>query len=99
MNIKIVASVPVSLVKQKTSMMLSVMLALALAFLLFGISYILFSDEAQEGPTKSIPNIEPLSDQIFWVILWIGMAALVAVFSVGVFLFVSRLRVKKQNLI
>lgn len=89
-----------SLQLKKKKLITATLLALGLASLLFGVTYSLFPEHLPQPPTnKGLPVPEQFSDQIFWVIQWIGMAALVAVFSVGVFLFVSRLRVKKQNLI
>lgn len=72
------------------------MLALAIAFLLFGISYILFPSQVSQQPNKSIPNIEPISDQIFWVIQWISLAAITAIAAVGTILFASRIRTRKK---
>jgi len=50
----------------------AVLLILASAFLLFGISYILFPEQIPQQPTlsKQIPKPEQLSDQIFWAIQW-----------------------------
>lgn len=82
------------MVKQKTKIAATI-LALASAFLLVGISYLLFPDATPQEPTKSIPNIEPLSDQIFWVIQWIGLAALLAITAVGAVFLTNRIRNKK----
>jgi hypothetical protein len=79
-------------------MVASVMLALASAFLLFGISNILLLGQGSQQPTKSVPNIEPLSDQIFWVIQWIGLAAIITVTIVGAIIFVTRIRTKKHQI-
>jgi cytochrome oxidase assembly protein ShyY1 len=73
------------------------LLALASAFLLVGISYILFPDQIPQQPpiSKSIPNVEPLSDQIFWAIQWIGLAAFIAITAVGAIFLASRIKSKK----
>jgi len=40
--------------------------------------------------------MEPLSDQIVWVVQWIGLAALIAITVVGTMLIVSQIRSKKN---
>lgn len=72
----------------------SVLLALASAFLLAVISYVLFP--VQPSNSKPLPVMEPLSDQIVWVVQWIGLAALIAITVVGTMLIVSQIRSKKN---
>ena len=82
------------LVGRKMMMTTSVLLALASAFLLAVISYVLFP--VQPSNSKPLPVMEPLSDQIVWVVQWIGLAALIAITVVGTMLIVSQIRSKKN---
>jgi hypothetical protein len=80
---------------QKTKVATSIILAVLLAFLLFGFSYVLFPDR---NPTP-IPGPSPgtsLLDQIFWAILWIGLAAISAIVVVGVILLANRIRHRER---
>lgn len=80
-------------------MAIAVTLAILSALLLAGISYILFPD--QTPGQMPIPKPAPsILDQIFGAILWIGLAALIAITIVGAILLTSRVRNKeteKQN--
>jgi len=79
--------------KQKTKMAKFVILAILSAFLLLGISYILFPDQtSQQPPTPMpIPEPEPLLDQMLWTIQWIGLAALITITIVGAVLLTNRI--------
>jgi ABC-type uncharacterized transport system permease subunit len=84
-----------SLIGQKTAMVAAVLLAVALALLLLGMSYVLFPEQPSEPPVGvPIPKPEPLIDQLFWAIQWIGLAAFLALAAVGVMLFITRTRSK-----
>ena len=86
-----------TLIGQKMKMAAAAVLAVALAFLLVGMSYILFPEQtSQEPPTPiPIPKPEPLLDQILWAIQWIGLAAFIAITVVGAVLLMNRIRGKK----
>ena len=88
-----------SLIGQKTAMVAAALLAVALALLLVGISYVLFpAQSSQEPPLGTpIPKPESLMDQVFWAVQWIGLAALIALCAVGVLLLVIRVRGKKTS--
>lgn len=82
-------------------MVLAVLLAVALASLLVGMSYLLFPEQSSQEPPigTPIPKPEPLINQVFWTIQWIGLAAIIALAIVGVMLLVVRTRNKKTSLI
>jgi hypothetical protein len=78
-------------------MAMAVIVALSSAFLLIGISYILFPDQtSQQRPTPMpISKPIPLLNQILWTIQWIGLAAIIAITIVGAMLLINRVRNKK----
>jgi len=78
---------------QKTKMAKVVILAILLAFLLVGISYLLFPDQTSQQPPTPMPisKPEPLLDQILWTIQWLGLAALITITIVGVVLLTNRI--------
>ena len=82
---------------QKTKMAAAVILAILLAFLLVGISYIFFANPTSQQPdsNKVIPIREPLIDQLLWAIQWIGLAALTSIAVVGTVLFINRIMSNK----
>ena len=88
-----------SLIGQKTAMAAAVLLAVALALLLIGTSYLLFPEQPSPEPPVGvpIPKPEPLIDQLFWAIQWIGLAAFLALAAVGAMLFITR-TIKQKNL-
>jgi hypothetical protein len=80
-------------------MVAAALLAVALALLLLGMSYVLFpAQSSQEPPLGTpIPKPEPLIDQVFWAIQWIGLATFIALCAVGVMLLVVHTRSKKAS--
>lgn len=68
----------------------AVILAIMLSFLLVGISSIFFSDT--KSPTKVIPDQEPLLNKMLWAIQWIGLAAFIAITTVGLVIFANRMK-------
>ncbi|MEM2081496.1 MAG: hypothetical protein QW744_04405 [Candidatus Bathyarchaeia archaeon] len=84
------------MIGQKMTMAAAAVLAVALAFLLVGMSYILFPEQtSQEQTPMPIPKPQPLLDQILWAIQWIGLAAFIAITVVGAVLLMNRIRSKK----
>jgi len=78
--------------KPKTKLAVAATLGIFLAFLLLGISYVAFPNEVFQGyHTFGFVGLSVL-DEVFWAILWLGLAAFVALVAVGVLLVVSRLR-------
>jgi ABC-type Fe3+ transport system permease subunit len=88
-----------SLLGQKTAMLAAALLAVTLALLLLGISYVLFpAQSSQEPPLGTpIPKPEPLICQVFWAVQWIGLAVFIALCAVGVMLLVLRTKRKKTS--
>lgn len=81
-----------TLIGQKMKMAAAAVLAVALAFLLVGISYILFPEQTSQQPTPMpTPKPEPLAEQIVWAIGWIGLAACIASAIVGAGLLLNRM--------
>lgn len=81
-------------------MVAAVILAILLAFLLAGTSYIIFPDQTSQQIPIPMPVPKPgpsLLDQIFWAILWIGLAAFIAIAIVGALLLISRIKRKKTD--
>lgn len=73
-------------------MALAVVAAVLLGLLLAGISYILVPDQ------KPLPMPVPsILNQIFGAVLWIALAALIAITIVGAMLLVNRVRNKKTE--
>ncbi len=67
-------------------------LAVTLAFLLVGISYILFPEQTSQQPTPMpTSKPEPLAEQIVWAIGWIGLAACITSAIVGAMLLLNRM--------
>lgn len=88
-----------TVIEQKTKMATTVVLAILSAFLLVGISYILFPDQISQQPPTPMPTSkpEPLLNQVLWAIQWVGLAAIVAITIVGAILLISRVRNKKTE--
>ena len=75
---------------------IAVILAILSALLIAGLSYVLFPDQTPDQ--MPIPKPAPsILDQIFGVVLWIGLAALVAIVIVGAILLVNQVRSKKTD--
>lgn len=85
------------MVEQKKKNVAAALLAVASAFLLLGISYILFLDQTPQQPSISKSPLQPetLLDQIFWAIQWIGLAAVIAITAVGAILIITQIKRKK----
>jgi amino acid transporter len=83
-----------NLTGQKTMVATAVVLAVVLAFLMVGISYVLFPEPASEGPPIPMPTSKPetIAEQIFGALPWIGLAACTASIVVGLMLLISRIR-------
>jgi hypothetical protein len=77
---------------QKAKLLTAIILAPALAISLLEISYLLIPEQVP------IPLPEPsMFNQLFGAILWIGIAALIAVAVVGSTLAISRVRRKEDK--
>ncbi|MDI9578596.1 MAG: hypothetical protein QM398_10745 [Thermoproteota archaeon] len=75
-------------------MVLTVIVGVLSAFLLLGLSYIIFPETPVQQPPGPQPTSspEPLLSQILWAIQWIGLAAIISISVVGAYLIVNRLR-------
>ncbi len=80
-----------TLIVEKTKILTSIVLAIVLAFLLFGLSSVLFP--SPEPTPMPGPEVSIL-DQIFSAVSWVGLAVICAVAIVGAILFASPLRDK-----
>lgn len=80
-------------------MVVTVIVGILSAFLLLGLSYIIFPDTPIQQPPGPQPtsNPEPLLNQILWAIQWIGLAAIISVSIVGAFLLINRIIKKKTD--
>ena len=78
----------------KVRMIISVAAAIALGFLLVGISYVIFPDQPAQMPTPK-PAPDPLGE-LLSAILWIGLAAFLSLIIVGTVFLVNR--IKNKNL-
>ncbi len=89
-----------SLIGRKMTMVAAALFAVALAFLLVGMSYLLFPYQPSQEPPIGIPipKPEPVIDQVFWAIQWIGLAAFIAIIVVGAMLLIIRIRSKKTSM-
>ena len=85
--------------KQKTKMIMAVILAILLAFLPLGVGYILFPDQTAQQPPVPVPTSKPesLLDGVLWAIQWIGLAAIIAITIVGAVLISNRIKGKKLD--
>lgn len=82
------------MIGQKTQMVIAVITAVLLVILLAGISYFLVPDPSNQTPLPMpVPSI---LNQIFVAILWIGVAALIAITTVAVVLLINRRITKKK---
>jgi amino acid transporter len=82
---------------QKTIAAAAVVLAVVLAFLMVGVSYVLFPDIPSEEPPIPMPTSKPetLTEQIFSALPWIGLAACTASIAVGTMLLISKIRTRR----
>ena len=82
---------------QKTIAAAAIVLAVVLAFLMVGISYVLFPDVTSEEPPVPMPTSKPetLAEQILGALPWIGLAACTASIAVGAMLLVGKIRAKR----
>jgi heme/copper-type cytochrome/quinol oxidase subunit 4 len=84
------------MIGQKTQMVTAVITAILLAILLAGLSYFLVPEPSNQAPLPMpVPSV---LNQIFVAILWIGLAALIAITTVAVVLLINRRITKKNNL-
>ena len=84
------------MIGQKGKMTIAVIAAISLGLLLVGITYILFPNQTSEQTPipKPIPS---MSNQIFSAVLWISLAASIAITVVGAVVMVNRIRSKKTR--
>jgi hypothetical protein len=82
---------------QKTIAAAAIVLAVVLAFLMVGVSYVLFPDPSSEGPPIPMPTSKPetIADQVFVALPWIGLAACTASIVVGAMLLISKLKTRR----
>ncbi len=85
--------------KLEAKMVIMVIVATLSAFLLLGLSYIIFPDKPIEQPPIPQPTSSPesLLSQILWALQWIGVAAIVSASFVGAFLLINRIIKKKTD--
>jgi TRAP-type C4-dicarboxylate transport system permease small subunit len=85
-----------SVIGQKAKMAIAVILAILLTLLLAQISYMLFPN--QPSDQMPIPRPAPsMIDQIVETMLWIGLAAFIAIAIVGAVLLTNRIRNKEAK--
>lgn len=84
--------------KQKVKMFSGIVFGALLGVLLLSLSYVLFPDTTSQQPTP-VPTskAEPWAGQILWTIQWIGLAALITIIIVCIFLLVKRVIIKKNE--
>ena len=84
---------------QKTIAAAAIVLAVVLAFLMVGISYVLFPDVTSEEPPVPMPTSKPetLAEQILGALPWIGLAACAASIVVGAMLLISKIRTRHTS--
>jgi ABC-type sugar transport system permease subunit len=79
---------------QKTKMGLAAIAALLLSLLLVGLSYLLVHSKSNQTPLPMpVPSI---LNQIFVAILWIGLAAALAIIIVATVFLINRIKSKKS---
>jgi len=80
--------------KLETKMVLTVIVGVLSAFLLLGLSYIIFPETPVQQPPgpQPISSPQPLLNQILWAFQWIGLAAIISVSVVGAFLLINHIR-------
>jgi hypothetical protein len=93
---------PASLLKvigHKTKIAVAIILAITTPFLLLEITCTLAPDQAlqQMPPPQPNPKPESLLSQIIWIAQWIGLAAVIAIASVGLFLLITHKRKNKKQ--
>lgn len=80
---------------QKTKMALAAIAALLLSFLLVGVSYLLVPSKSSQTPLPMpVPSIV---NQVFIAILWIGLAAALAIIIVASVFLINRAKSKKSD--
>jgi amino acid transporter len=86
--------------KQKTKMTIIIILAILSAFLMLGISYVLFPDQNLQQPPPPLPTSKPesLLNEVLWTIQWIGLAAIIAITIVGAILLVGQVKTQKKQM-
>jgi hypothetical protein len=85
--------------KPETKMVITVVVGVLSAFLLLGLSYIIFPDTPIQQPPGPQPTSspEPLLGQILWAIQLIGLAAIISVSVFGAFLLVNHVRKERTG--
>jgi len=75
-------------------MVITIVVGVLSAFLLLGLSYIIFPDTPIQQPPGPQPTSRPesLLSQILWAIQLIGLAAIISVSVVGAFLLINHIR-------
>jgi ABC-type antimicrobial peptide transport system permease subunit len=79
---------------QKARMVLAAIGALLLSLLLVGISYLLAPNKSSQTPLP-IP-IPSIINQIFAAILWIALAAVLAIIIIAIAFMINRIKRKKS---
>lgn len=79
---------------EKTKILISIILAIVVAFLAFGLTVVLFP--GQEPTSIPRPEVSVL-DQILSALSWIGLAVVCAIAIVGAILLTSKVRRKEEG--
>ncbi len=78
------------MIGQKARLLIAAVSAILIAFLLVGITYLVFPEQTDQMP---IPVPEPsMSAQVFGAIFWIAITTIVAFTVVGTILIIGKIR-------
>ncbi len=88
------------MIVSKKGIIAAILLGILLPLLLFGSTLILFPDQVPVGTPIPKPGTRALPSEmnpIFSAIIWMGLAAVVSVFVVGIILMINRARLQLKN--
>lgn len=88
------------MIVSKKGIIAAILLGILLPLLLFGSTLILFSNQIPIGTPIPKPGTRALPSEvnpIYSAIIWIGLAAVISIFVVGIILVINRARLQLKN--
>jgi hypothetical protein len=86
------------LIGQKIKVTVAIASAILAAFLIEGISYLIFPEKTPGGGIPLEVERSSLTNQVLWAVTWVGLISFIAVTIVGLLLLINRVRTRNRGI-